>query len=171
MIKKDNMGNLIDKTLKQISTNIIPQGNVPTIPEQFQTGAYYPSGGIAEKGGNSLGIREGNIPGQMQTAPVPQVGKDDLEINDSIASSTYVDKKNLPNDFGMNIELNKKIAADIKNKNIIDAQNAAEQKEKDKITSAIYASGGSTPPDFHKLSAKEMSSAYLNRQYILPKND
>jgi len=31
-----------DKSLKQMGTSIIPQGNVPNVPAHLQTGTYYP---------------------------------------------------------------------------------------------------------------------------------
>ena len=37
------MGNMIDKTLKQINTNILPQNNVPMVPEHLQTQNMMPA--------------------------------------------------------------------------------------------------------------------------------
>ncbi len=37
MIKQDDMENMTNKTLKQINTNIVPQNNVPMVPEHLQT--------------------------------------------------------------------------------------------------------------------------------------
>jgi len=68
-----------DKSLKQMGTNIIPQGNVPNVPAHLQTGTYYPQTpppianpmGVAgmEAQNDMTGFGMGN---QMGTYPLAQ---------------------------------------------------------------------------------------------------
>jgi len=73
-----------DKSLKQIGTSIIPQGNVPNVPAHLQTGTYYPQTpppianpmGVAgmEAQNDMTGFGMGN---QMGTYPLAQGDKTD----------------------------------------------------------------------------------------------
>ena len=42
MIKQDDMENMTNKTLRQIQTNIVPQNNVPNVPQHLQTASNPP---------------------------------------------------------------------------------------------------------------------------------
>tara|TARA_Y100001973_G_scaffold99482_1_gene158775 strand:+ start:183 stop:686 length:504 start_codon:yes stop_codon:yes gene_type:complete len=82
-----------DKSLKQISTNIIPQGNVPNVPAHLQTGTYYPPTpppianpmGVAgmEAQNDMTGFGMGN---QMGTYPLAQ---SDAELRKSMREERF----------------------------------------------------------------------------------
>lgn len=75
-----------DKSLKQMGTSIIPQGNVPNVPAHLQTGTYYPQTpppianpmGVAgmEAQNDMTGYGMGN---QMGTYPLAQGVRFDKE--------------------------------------------------------------------------------------------
>lgn len=93
-----------DKSLKQISTNIIPQGNVPNVPAHLQTGTYYPPTpppianpmGVAgmEAQNDMTGFGMGN---QMGTYPLAQeetlhsweFPKSDAELKKSMSEERF----------------------------------------------------------------------------------
>ena len=85
-----------DKSLKQISTNIIPQGNVPNVPAHLQTGTYYPPTpppianprGVAgmEAQNDMTGFGMGN---QMGTHPLAQGVRFDKEKYYNDQMGTY----------------------------------------------------------------------------------
>ena len=81
------MAYMKDRSLKQIATNIIPQGNVPTVPQQFQTGSYYPQGTtntpppmgdafVAGPQGPQIYNNQMGMGAQMGTAPIAQTAAD-----------------------------------------------------------------------------------------------
>ena len=82
-----------DKSLKQMGTSIIPQGNVPNVPAHLQTGTYYPPTpppianpmGVAgmEAQNDMTGFGMGN---QMGTYPLAQ---SDAELKKSMSGERF----------------------------------------------------------------------------------
>lgn len=91
-----------DKSLKQMSTSIIPQGNVPNVPAHLQTGTYYPQTpppianpmGVAgmEAQNDMTGYGMGN---QMGTYPLAQGVRFDKEkyYNDQMGNQPLAQEK------------------------------------------------------------------------------
>ena len=92
-----------DKSLKQISTNIIPQGNVPNVPAHLQTGTYYPPTpppianpmGVAgmEAQNDMTGFGMGN---QMGTYPLAQTERTGQYYDKSTIDYTGVPSDKIP---------------------------------------------------------------------------
>ncbi len=80
------MAYMKDRSLKQIATNIVPQGNVPNVPQHLQTGSYYPQGTtntpppmgdafVAGPQGPQIYNNQMGMGAQMGTAPIAQEKK------------------------------------------------------------------------------------------------
>ncbi len=83
------MAYMKDRSLKQIATNIVPQGNVPNVPPHLQTANYYPQGTtntpppmgdafIAGPQGPQIYNNQMGMGAQMGTAPIAQTAADSV---------------------------------------------------------------------------------------------